>query len=285
MKIFYKKILGILGVLAVIFISLLSVRYLIMNNLSWKLPPQKHVLFMGASELMRGIDDSLLESGFNFTSSSERYMFTYIKLNHLLEWNEQIDIIFLHFAPTDLWEHTDDKYYMKNEQTFFVPLYWPLFDTENWEVYGRNLLQPLKLILSSLYKPSYYSTANIWYELGHYMGKADNNKVMNRQEVKPDLIKGKYGHEVNYRYLRRIIDLCKQKGVKLYFLYCPVFHPEYYYDQDYYYKSYERYFSDVELLDYSHYPVEENERFDAHHLNHKGAQRFTKLLQARFGFK
>ena len=41
-------------------------------------------------------------------------------------------------------------------------------------------------------------------------------------------------------------------------------------------------FSDVELLDYSHYPMEDDERHDAHHLNDKGALKFTKMLKLKY---
>ena len=56
-------------------------------------------------------------------------------------------------------------------------------------------------------------------------------------------------------------------------------------DHDYYYDAYKKYFSDVELLDYSRLPMEDNERYDSHHLNKKGAEIFTDSLMRRFNIR
>ncbi len=110
--------------------------------------------------------------------------------------------------------------------------------------------------------------------------------IMDKDKVKYDLLRGEgHGHSINYRYLRKIIDLCEANGIKLYLVYYPMYHPEYYYDQDYYYNAYNEFFSDVELLDYSAYPLDDDCRYDAHHLNTKGSQIFTEELVGRFGFK
>ena len=46
-----------------------------------------------------------------------------------------------------------------------------------------------------------------------------------------------------------------------------------------------KYFNDVEYLDYSHWAATDDERLDAHHLNHKGAVRFTEELKKKFAFE
>lgn len=256
MKPFFLKILAITGMIVAVLMILISVRYSTMHSLSWKISPQKHILFMGASHISRGINDGILESAINFSSPSERYMFTYIKLKKLLAVNHQIDTCYLECAPTDLWEHTDDKYFNKNEQAFFLPLYWAFFSEENWKIYEICKSQVFGTIVSTIYKPQYFLKTHIWHDLGSYVGDTNNKQEMDRREVTEDKItKGKYGHKINFYYLRKIVELCKQQNVKLYFLYCPVYRPEYYYDQKAYYQSYQEHFSDVELLDYSHYPM------------------------------
>lgn len=286
MKSFFLKILAVTGIVAAILMILVCIRYFTMQSLSWKIPQQKHILFMGASHISRGINDGELESAINFSSPSERYMFTYIKLKRLLAENHQIDTCFIECAPTDLWEHTDDKYFNKNEQAYFIPLYWAFFSEENWKIYEACKSQIFGTIVSTIYKPQYFQKKHIWHDLGSYIGDANNNQKMDRRKVtEAKITQGEYGHDINFSYLRKIVELCKRHDVKLYLLYCPVYHPEYYYDQDAYYQSYKEYFPDVELLDYSHCPMADDERYDAHHLNSKGAEKFTKILQTRFGFK
>ena len=41
----------------------------------------------------------------------------------------------------------------------------------------------------------------------------------------------------------------------------------------------------VEFVDYSNWPMADDERCDAHHLNHKGAVKFTKEIINQYGIK
>ena len=111
-------------------------------------------------------------------------------------------------------------------------------------------------------------------------GKLDNallDGTMNREEVKPQLEVGEYGNEVNIKYLKKIISFCKNHKLSLVLIYCPMYKPEYYYDQDYYYRQLEG-LGKVTYLDYSHLEIEDSLRYDAHHLNKKGAEVFTRQL-------
>ena len=77
----------------------------------------------------------------------------------------------------------------------------------------------------------------------------------------------------------------KNNDVKLIFMETPTFHPENYYDIDYFYNTYKTNFSDINFIDYSKWPIPLDEMCDAHHLNHKGAVRFTKEIKRRYNIK
>lgn len=284
MKKFIIKFIKLSLFFLIILCGIIGARYIYTTQLfSWKLPKEKHILFMGASHIEHGIDDTLTESGYNFAKSSERYLFTYLKLTHLLETNPQIDTIFLECAPTDLWEHTDDKYFNKNEMSLYPSLYYPLFNKEEWTIYNNNTREFIITILQQCLKNYFWGQNRYWHALG---GKKENNtKQMDATKVHPQLEKGSHGHKINYKYLRKIINICTRHDIKLYLVYCPVYKPEYYYDQIYYYNMYKKNFSDVELLDYSNWPVNDNERYDAHHLNNEGAIKFTNELKKKFRIK
>ena len=96
------------------------------------------------------IDDTMMESAINRTRDSERYMYTYIKLQHLLPVNPQVDTIFLELAPTDLWEDTDYKYHILNEQSGYVKTYWPFYKSEHWKVVLEEPVQVARLMVESL---------------------------------------------------------------------------------------------------------------------------------------
>lgn len=251
------------------------------HNIDWRLPKEKHILFMGASHIVQGIDDSLTPNAINLSKESERYMFTYIKLERILENNHQIDTVFLECAPTDIFEHADDKYFNDSEMAFFFTRYYPFFKFKQWCYYRNNSLAAFQ----NLYSPNNIRSLFQINDYTSFVSSFPEHKgQLNRDLIVYDPFGGVYGHEINYLYLRKIIDLCNNMSIKLYFLYCPMFRPEYYYDQDYYYSALKQYFGEVELLDYSQFPMEDDEREDAHHLNDKGAQRFTWVIKERFGF-
>ena len=65
MKRYCINIVKFLSVLILITVLLSGTRILVARNLLWRIPPEKHILFLGASHMETGVDDSLLKEGFN----------------------------------------------------------------------------------------------------------------------------------------------------------------------------------------------------------------------------
>lgn len=283
MKQYIKKLIIISSVFVLLVLGVACIRAYIICSHSWKLPEKVHILFMGASHINKGIDDTMMESAVNWARGSERYMFTYIKLTHLLPENPQVDTIFLELAPSDLWEDTDQKYHLPNNQSGYVKPYWPFFTTEMWNIYISEPKQVANLILESLLSTHDLTQQGWWNNMGGYEFQED---VMNPDAVKIAIEPRNYaGHAINYDYLRRIISLCKERNIKLYFLETPTYHPEYLHDVEYWIRAYKENFSDVELLNYSKYKLPLDCYADPHHLNNKGAKMFTKVIMDRFNIK
>lgn len=280
MKKYLRKLVLISLLLVLLLVVLGLVRMKIIQGHSWKLPEQVHTLFMGASHVNRAVNDSLFKTAMNWASPSERYMFTYIKLQHLLPQNPQIDTVFLELAPTDLWEDTDYKYHVINEQSKFVKLYWPFFSWQTLSIYKTEPMQVLNIIVSSLLDYGDLKQEKWWNHMGGYMAQ---NEIMDIKGVKPNLEPSNgWGNFVNYAYLRKVIEICNDYGVKLLFLETPTYHPEYYFNQQYFYQAYHDHFSDIDLYDYSQWPINNKYRYDPHHLNNEGARVFTEELKSRF---
>ena len=158
----------------------------------------------------------------------------------------------------------------------FYARYYPLFDMSQWKLYWENVGGAVSLLFRENVI-DYMNGLNYKYFVDGFI---PNNQVMTDTISTVEEIESyKYGNSINYKYLRMIVNLCKENNCALFLVYCPHLKPEVYYDVNYYYESYHRYFSDVPLLDYSHFPIEEGEWCDATHLNEKGAMRFTQRIK------
>lgn len=251
----------------------------------WRIDSGKTIAFMGASHISRDLDLSSSLDAINLAKPSERYMFTFMKLKKLVENNPQIKQIVLQCAPTDLWQHTDDKYFVENEMSEFVPLFYPMFTKEDLSFFEGYYDDMAKFILQHCLDPRSYFQSTYFHRIGY--GDQDGqmlDDVMDKSKVKPNMIQGTFSNKVNKYYLRKIIDYCKAHNVTLSLIYCPMYKPEYYYDQKYYYSQLKN-FCDVPFYDYCNWEVPDSCRYDAHHLNRKGAQLFTKELMRKFNFK
>ena len=271
--------------------TLLFVKGHITRTIDWKLPQEKHILFMGASHVYHAIDDSMLKSAVNLGKPSERYMYSYIKLQEILKENPQIDTIFLQCSSTDLWQNTDYKYHVQNEQSYYVKTYWPLYSWQEWQIFKDEPISVLNIIVSSVLNQREYRRQSVKESMGGFAplsiskGEMDSTTVTEDLEINHIKEYGNYGTSVNYSYLRKFINLCKDRNIKLYLVYYPVYKPEYFYDQAFCDASRKKYFSDVEYLDYSHWPCSDQDRMDAHHLNWQGAKHFTQFIKDSFGIQ
>jgi len=278
MRKYIKKLILFSLIVCALIGLFVGARLIVSSQMDWKLPAEKTVAFMGASQITRDIDVENIKEGIQMSKPSERYIFTYLKLQKIAANNPQVKTVVLQCAPTDLWQNSDDKYFVDNEMSEFVPLFYPMFDTDVWKEYRGNYWRMTKFIVEHLFDYELYSQDAYLQRIAY--GSQDNallEGTMNRDEVKPKLEEGKYGNEVNTKFLRKIVSFCKNHNIKLILVYCPMFKPEYYYDQEYYYKRLEG-LGEVTYLDYSRFEMADSLRYDAHHLNKHGAEVLTRQL-------
>lgn len=243
------------------------------RHIDWSLPSGTRILLAGASHIQCDIDDSLIPGAVNIARSSERYLFTWLKLSRYFAANPELAAVVLQCAPTDLWEHSDDKYFSPNEMSTYIPNFFTLFGPEEWCVYRHpeDARTAAGLILQHL--PREWSP-----HINDGFRKALPPRVppFDPAAVRPNIVQGTRGHAVNRRYLRKIIELCREHDVRLIPLYCPIYRSEYTYDEAYCNRVLETEFPDLKRWDFHDAPFDSSERSDAHHLNPEGARRFTR---------
>lgn len=271
MKNFIYKTLIFAIILFLFYIIIWSTKIIKTNNINWTLKKEVTTVFMGASHPLRGINPEFYPNSVNISSSSERYMFTYLKLKKILKYNN-IDTLFLEFAPTDIWENSDIKYFDKNEMQHFIPLYSPMFSKEEFIIYKKNIYDAFSTFVSKIFK--LYPK-----DIFSYGGYEPTDKEFSpcKPSVRPkwDIY---YGNSVNLKYLDKILNLCNINRVKVYLIYFPMYEPNRFYNLNYFYKVYQEKYSQYEFLDYNSIFIPNSFRADENHLNSKGAEYFTKLL-------
>ncbi|MFM7106172.1 MAG: hypothetical protein ACKOW8_11670, partial [Flavobacteriales bacterium] len=82
--------------------------------------------------------------------------------------------------------------------------------------------------------------------------------------------------DMNQFYLRKMIQLLKDNNCMVYLIRSPLhsLYPGYKNEMDYH-SIYSRHFSDVEKLDFSKFPLTNDDYGDFEHLNHNGARKFS----------
>jgi hypothetical protein len=273
MKLFFKKLLLILfPVICCIGIIYIYKVYKI-KHFDWRLPENITTIFMGASQPKSAINPNFYNDSINIASDSERYLHTYLKLEKLIENNKQIKEVFLQFSPTDIWKDADGKYYFFNDMKQFIPIYSLFFSLEEYGVYKNHFLQFLKCTIMKVYK-------GIPNSLASYGGFFYYDMEFRKNEINEEryVVYNNEGNSINYKYLRKIINECHNNGIKLYFVYFPMLDADSFFDQNYFFDAYEKYFSEVQLLNFRDFDIPDSFRRDEMHLNGKGAEYFTKYL-------
>lgn len=248
------------------------------RTFDWRLSSDIHTLFLGASQPERAVDPSSWPNSINLSAPSECYMFTFLKLKKILECNEQIDTVFLQFAPLDVRENADEPYFSINAMKRFIPIYSPFFSLEEMKVYCSY--SSIKSVLFAHVSKIYLGIPTGIRTYGHFTAINDKKFDRNHRYRNPllNLNNGGEGNKINLLYLNKIVDLCLKYKCKLYFVYYPVFAPEEYYDQSFFRKVYKEQFNTIELLDFNDFNIPDSLRADEHHLNAEGAIYFTNYF-------
>ena len=72
------------------------------RHIDWSLPSGTRILLAGASHIQCDIDDSLIPGAVNIARSSERYLFTWLKLSRYFAANPELEAVVLECAPTKM---------------------------------------------------------------------------------------------------------------------------------------------------------------------------------------
>lgn len=290
MKLFFNRIFIFSLTTSAVLFFLVGLVYILTYNYQFDTINKKNI-FLGDSNSMNAINDSLVTNSKNLSGSADSYFYSYLKLRKIINSENKIQRVFLSFSPHNI----IDNSWLFNETDLVsrFPIYMSMLDKSDF-----NFLFDKK---ENLFKSSIYSTIknsiSIYYSIltdkidksyGGYEPTYSNNLKkaiisLNENESVPNFrIPQKFIiYEEEILYLNKIINLCKTNNIELNLIITPK-RKELLSFKKYFYKEfllyYEANFSNINLYNFSDFTMPDDSYDDLVHLNYKGSVLFSKHL-------
>ncbi|NDV60235.1 hypothetical protein [Bacteroides sp. 519] len=282
MKNFIVKVTFIAAIFTLFLISLFVInRYCA----DFGIAKNKTVLIIGNSHPECAFNDALIPGVANLSESGEAYFYTYFKLKQLLEQNPQIDKVLIEFANEHIRKGIDKWIWDDMYVSYRFPKYASFMDADAIKLLLKH--NPESVMESIPFLSRMNANMLLHYQLnyattvGGYLNldKCKVDSLLAAQAADANKEKVNAGDSLAVEtlvYLDKIVECCKQKGVKMFFIRSPV-HVEYvgYRNEAKFQKLRTTRYPDIEFLDFSKFPLANSEFADLVHLNKQGAKKFS----------
>jgi len=277
MQVFLRNILLFLCFILVVFMSVYGYHKIKLNDKFETIAINYSYLIMGDSQTQRLSEDMFEKQTFNFSNTAEHYCFTYYKLKQLFYQEKcNTELILLGVSVHN-----------------FSPIYHKLLDLDKAEGLSnlKNFLYYLNIFDNEVF--SFYDmiSRQQFYQ-GVLKGPLKNRVIRSskKEPKKEDILKVIEMHfskdgldnpvDNQVYFLRKIVDLCKENKVDVFFISTPVHHQ---YKQNIPQKEFERFYKivqkfDVHQINYLESEVPDSLMSDGNHLNIQGANYYGRLI-------
>ncbi|MDO4763892.1 MAG: hypothetical protein Q4A00_05870 [Flavobacteriaceae bacterium] len=271
MKLFLRKMFLFFGL---IFTILLVCAYAFF--ISFELPRIKedNIVIIGDSTGRNSVDTSIAKRYINFSQGGESYFYMYHKLKALND-KQRIDTLLISFGPNNMFDNDLLKKVGVKSRGRYIPI---ISNREKILLLENQpaifLAEIIKLGKDGLYN-LYQGSKPIAF--GSYLANEKRYEENYHIPNTPPLFS-----EIELNYLLKIKEYCNENGVKLIL----VNFPKYYLDRHYKNFHYNfdemrnKYFEDVDYLDFSQLYEDKSNFSDMIHLSKKGSQEFSHFLNA-----
>ncbi len=292
MNLFLKKIIVIVFISSVTFIIFYILSCQIMNNTSsFKIDGHISKLIMGDSQAECSYNDLFIENTLNIADSGESYFYTYFKLKKIVEDNQQISKVYLEFSNNKIFKNEEEKIWGKNylsrlknyaslipikEQLFLLKKSGKVFLNPFLRAFNNNLIHLISL------KTSYHKDRFGGYlklkdsKIGYINTHKDSlaNIFLKREFFNVEDFK----KTNSYRYLKKIINLCKEKRIEIILVRSPKNSCYLMINSEIAFQKNISQFKDVTFLDFKDFFLEDDAYRDCEHLNSTGAKIFSSYF-------
>ena len=284
MKLFIYKTFIFIG----IGISLISITFILTNSLihinakfSFK-TPVNNVIF-GHSHSQCAFNDSLINNFKNLSQSRQSYFYSYQKIKKVISQNNDIKNVFVEFSNNQI-DADLDKWIWDDLSISSRSIYFPFLGKDDIKLLiNKNS----KSFITGASKSFRNNLMNILLFNYDYANKIGGYKWLKRDKtdslianIKKNTIhfnrKSNNLSIKNIEYLEKIVTLCRESKVNIYFVRSPQHkYYNYRFNEKEFIKIKNDKFKDVTFLDFNNFPLNNEEFGDFGHLNYKGAKNFS----------
>lgn len=292
-----KKFIGhliifIFPALIFLLIAIMISAKIVENNFSSKIPGAEY-LFLGHSQTECAVNDALIPKSKNLSQGGEAYFYTYPKLKKLLQDNPQIKVVFVSFSNNQIEKKMDDWAFDDIHLNQYFAKYGFLMGKEDFYLIAK-------------YNPSYFFQANLAALEDNIKTIAKRKSLVEKQNwggylpikhSKLDSLKKvnyiahmKQNHtnaisENSIQNLEKMVRLCKNSGVQLIFVRTPFDKDlKKIYNENQFQEIRKKYFANIPFWDFRDTPISNDGFLDYDHLNKKGAEEFSLILNDKIKF-
>lgn len=274
-------------ILGVIVITVLAVgsNYIIKSKAQLNLDKDIKHVFVGHSHSQCSVNDNLINNSINLSASGEAYLYNLRKLERIVETNPNIETVFIEFANNNIDSVMDSWLWGYDKMSFYLQFYSPFMEREDFELMAKNNSTDLIASYSIATRKHLYRIARSNYdmidEFGGYLdtGESKVNEFIKSNNLERTISKSLALSNDNLNYLRKMIEVCRAQDIKVFLIRSPQheLHPDKE-NESLYQKVLNDRFNDVELLDFDEMYFPNEHYLDLHHLNNKGAKKFSLFL-------
>ena len=282
----------LIGLLFALVIGLVFfIYYHRLYNSSFKIEDNKNILILGDSYTEHSIDDRIFFRSKNVSAGATSYPFLYLIAKRTLKDNPQIDTLLLSFHSGAVSARIDSTWIAGTIFDVKVRTYICFADmktiiqTKNTDIYLNALKSPKmnSIRLGTLLKKdinAFDLEIGSYVPLDSYFLEKD---ILLQEKEETQTLKGFNGIDtttIQYKYLKKIEQLCSDRDVKLILINTPTYQPEKYHQHSTFDSLRKVYLPDIPFLDFASFLIPDSCFGDIVHLNYKGAEIFSRHLQS-----
>lgn len=279
-----KRFLSQLGLFFFLFIFILGGIFIFEKFFARaELKSENSIIVVGHSHPETAINDSLIAGLVNFSSSGEAYNYNLYKTRFLLRKNPQIKTVFIEVTNNnietgqDLWVAGEEKmrHYLPRRIQFMNWGELIFIYKANPDAVIKTFFPVIQQRFTGLFKGFDYRD-----DLGGYRPLTSELPATIQVTPSPTDSISQIS-KMNLKFLRDLVNLCEKRKVEVFFIRSPLHENYPINNEKTLTKILSSRFGDIEFLDFSHFPLEDEHFADLEHLNQSGAAVFSNWLNVQ----